>query len=142
MSAAGACLGLLGCWLAAGIDARQIEATLWLARCAQADVPGKLISVYSLSHAQAFPCSFLLMVLMTVWHLTRSRNTSSRRHAVATTSVMWLGMFPVCLLSEHIALGVPGPAGVQTYAFLMLATSSAMMQLFNHKNFFPERGCR
>lgn len=135
-------MALLGYWLAAGVDAQQIEATLWLARCTQADVPGKLISVYSISHALAFPCSSAVMVLMTVWHLASPRLTSSRRQAVATTIVMWLGMFPVCLLSEHIALQVPGPAGVQMYAFLMLATGSAMMQLINHKNFFPKRGRR
>ncbi|HLU03709.1 MAG TPA: hypothetical protein VKZ94_13175 [Advenella sp.] len=141
MSTLGAGVWLLGCWLAAGMDARHIKATLWLAQCTQADLLGKFTSVYSLAHGMAFPCSFLLMMLMSAWHIGKSQRTS-RTGAFISTALMWLSMYPVCLISEPIALRAPGSAGVQIYAFLMLAVGSATMLLFNHKNLFPKRGYR
>ncbi|MHC8944442.1 hypothetical protein ACYX78_07265 [Advenella incenata] len=142
MSALGAGVWLLGCWLAAGMDARNINATLWLAQCTQADLLSKFTSVYSLAHGLAFPCSFLLMMLMSAWHIGKRPQRGPRTGAVISTGLMWLSMYPVCLISEPIALKTPGSAGVQIYAFLMLAVGSATMQLFNDKNLLLKRGHR
>jgi len=133
---------LLASWLAAGIDARTIEASLWLARCAQADPASKLVSVYSVSHGLAFPCSFSLMILMSVWHMARPSLHRLRPGPVVGTGLMWLSMYPACLVSEQVAQQIAAPVDVQVYAFLMLAVSSAITQIFNDKNLFPERGCR
>ncbi len=138
MAPANACLGLIGCWLAAGIDAHRVEALLWLSQCAQANLLTKLSSVYSLSHALAFPCSFAVMILMSVWHISNSGHSESRAKALLITGSMWLFMFPICLISEQLILFMPATQSVQMYAFLMLAVSSAMMQLINHKNLFPK----
>jgi hypothetical protein len=142
MNTLGAGVWLLGCWLTAGMDARNIQATLWLAQCTQADLLSKFTSVYSLAHGLAFPCSFFLMMFMSVWHIGKQSRRGPRTGAFISTGLMWLSMYPVCLISEPVALRVSGTAGVQIYAFLMLAVGSATMQLFNDKNLFPERGYR
>lgn len=142
MSTLGAGVWLLGCWLAAGMDARNIKATLWLAQCTQADLLSKFTSVYSLAHGLAFPYSFLLMIFMSAWHIGTPSRRRARTGAFMSAGLMWLSMYPVCLISEPIALKVPGTAGIQIYAFLMLVVGSATMRLFNHKNLFPERGCK
>lgn len=142
MSTLGAGVWLLGCWLAASMDARSIKATLWLAQCTQADLLSKFTSVYSLAHGMAFPYSFWLMMLMSAWHIGKQSQRESRTGAFISTALMWLSMYPVCLISEPIALRAPGSSGVQIYAFLMLAVGSATMLLFNDKNLFPKRGYR
>lgn len=133
---------LFGYWLVAGIDAHNISATLWLTQCAQGDPISKFASVYSLAHGQAFPYSFLMMVFMSAWHIAKESRGGLRASTFIGTSLMWLSMYPVCLISENFALRMSGITGVQIYAFLMLAVGSATMQLFNDKNTFPEREYR
>lgn len=135
-------LWLAACWLAAGLDARHVEAILWLAQCAQADPASKLLSIYSLSHGIAFPYSFALMILMSFWHLGRHAIREPGPRVYTGTIAMWLSMYPVCLLSEYVAGRISSPLAVHMYAFFMLAAGSAVMLFFNDKNFFPKRGTR
>lgn len=87
----------------------KYQATLWLAQCTQADLLSKFTSVYSLAHGMAFPYSFLLMMLMSAWHIGKQSQRESRTGAFISTALMWLSMYPVCLISEPIALRRPVP---------------------------------
>ena len=130
------------CWLAAGLDARHVEAILWLTQCAQAEPTRKFLSIYSLSHTMAFPYSFSLMILMSGWHIVRQAARNAESNVFFGTAAMWLSMYPVCLFSEQIASRISTPVGAQLYAFLMLIVGSAVMLFFNHKNSLPKRGTR
>lgn len=133
---------MAACWLAADLDARHVEAILWLTQCAQADPASKLLSIYSPSHGMAFPYSLALMILMSAWHIGRQSIRTAGSSAFLGTAAMWFSMYPVCLFSEQIAGRISSPVNVQLYAFLMLAGGSAVMLFFNDKNSFPERGTR